>query len=619
MMHAGAISDPLVDGFRSRVVATAGQRREQALASVRLVLAMGFAVYLAGTVARPYTSLAYRSLFIYVVYSALLLVLLHLRHDSTPALRFCIHAVDTLWAALILWLAASAASGFWLTWSPTSGLLFENVFFLFVLLAAAYRWGLSGTLATSGVWTVLLVAPAILDSFGVGRIGVLLPPQPQSRPFVADALSLFVIACVLGYVRGSENQLRANASRIAQLLGKAHSEAGFRETMQAVLGTLMDLFDTDRAVLAVRQAGSSRAFLWEAERRKGTQETVVRLSELESFQRQRYFFAAPGHTFYAVRRPLPHRGDKQFQLLAQGAESERLSNIAYSFPDYFLTWHPFNSLLGAEVALSEREEWCGRLFLFDPRIGVGREREVRFLRELVQEVGPAVYNAYRMRRLRSRAMSMERARIARELHDGVIQTLIGMEMEIAVLRRKAAGDPARVADELRRIHARLREEILGVRDLIRRVKPIELDGRQFPDSLGLIVDKFRRDTGISARFVSEVQHIAVPLSLVYEVTRIVQEALVNVRKHSHARSVLVRFAAEDGVWKLVIEDDGRGFEFSGRLSQAELDTTRRGPLVLKERVRSIGGELAIESVPGHGARLEIALPQKAYRYEEVHG
>ena len=86
---------------------------------------------------------------------------------------------------------------------------------------------------------------------------------------------------------------------------------------------------------------------------------------------------------------------------------------------------------------------------------------------------------------------------------------------------------------------------------------------------------------------------------------------MNVRKHSHARSVLVRFAGQQGAWKLVIEDDGRGFEFSGRLSQAELDAARRGPLVLKERVRSIGGELAIESVPGHGARLEIAVPSKA--------
>ena len=178
-------------------------------------------------------------------------------------------------------------------------------------------------------------------------------------------------------------------------------------------------------------------------------------------------------------------------------------------------------------------------------------------------------------------------------------------------RRQTADDPVRMADELRRIHGRLREEILNVRDLIQRIKPMELNGRQFLDSMAQMVDKFRRETGISATFVSEFQEITLPQHLAREVARIIQEALVNVRKHSHARNVLVRFAGEDGLWKLVIEDDGRGFEFSGRLSQAELDLSRRGPLVLKERVRSIGGELAIESVPGHGARLEIALPQKA--------
>src|SRR5437762_2056821 len=230
----------------------------------------------------------------------------------------------------------------------------------------------------------------------------------------------------------------------------------------------------------------------------------------------------------------------------------------------------------------------------------------------------AVYSVYRLRRLRSRAVSMERARIARELHDGVIQTLIGVEMEIAAAHRQASSDPVRMADELRSIHGRLRQEILNVRDLVQRMKPLELDGRQFPDCLALVVDKFRRDTGICARFVSDARQIVLPRRLMYELTRILQEALVNVRKHSHARNVLVRFAAEDGLWKLVIEDDGRGFEFSGRLSQAELETAR-GPLVLKERVRSIGGELAIESIPGHGARLEVALPQEAHGYEDVYG
>jgi signal transduction histidine kinase len=63
---------------------------------------------------------------------------------------------------------------------------------------------------------------------------------------------------------------------------------------------------------------------------------------------------------------------------------------------------------------------------------------------------------------------------------------------------------------------------------------------------------------------------------------------------------------------LVVDDDGHGFDFSGRLTQAELEAERKGPMIIKERVRSIGGELAVESTPGRGARLEIRIPQKGY-------
>jgi signal transduction histidine kinase len=62
---------------------------------------------------------------------------------------------------------------------------------------------------------------------------------------------------------------------------------------------------------------------------------------------------------------------------------------------------------------------------------------------------------------------------------------------------------------------------------------------------------------------------------------------------------------------LCIEDDGRGFGFTGRLSFAQLEVSHEGPLVIKERVRSIGGDLVIESIAGAGARLEILLPRIA--------
>jgi signal transduction histidine kinase len=75
--------------------------------------------------------------------------------------------------------------------------------------------------------------------------------------------------------------------------------------------------------------------------------------------------------------------------------------------------------------------------------------------------------------------------------------------------------------------------------------------------------------------------------------------------------VRVRLALEAGCWKLVIADDGRGFEFSGRLSAIESRTPRSAPAVLRERARSIGADLEIESTPGQGARVEILLrPQE---------
>jgi signal transduction histidine kinase len=110
--------------------------------------------------------------------------------------------------------------------------------------------------------------------------------------------------------------------------------------------------------------------------------------------------------------------------------------------------------------------------------------------------------------------------------------------------------------------------------------------------------------------VSEATEIDMPPRLCRELARIVQEGLVNIRKHSGAKRASVGLARTNGQWTLTVEDDGRGFPFSGRFSHAELEAGGKGPLVIRERVRLIEGELTIESNPGRGSRLEISLPDK---------
>lgn len=208
------------------------------------------------------------------------------------------------------------------------------------------------------------------------------------------------------------------------------------------------------------------------------------------------------------------------------------------------------------------------------------------------------------------AKAMDRALVARELHDGAIQSLIGMEVQVDVLRRQATVESPPIAEELVRIQGMLHQEVLNLRELMQQMKPLDLNPRQLLDFLAEAVDKFRRDTGITASFVSELREISASPRICTELARIAQEALVNVRKHSGANNVVLRLSLEGGAGRLVVDDDGRGFDFTGRLSQAELDAARKGPVIIKERVRAIGGRISIESAPGRGARLEITFPHE---------
>lgn len=209
----------------------------------------------------------------------------------------------------------------------------------------------------------------------------------------------------------------------------------------------------------------------------------------------------------------------------------------------------------------------------------------------------------------SQATAMDRALVARELHDGAIQSLIGVEVNVDVLRRQVPEDSP-LARELARVQDLLRQEVVSLRELMQQMRPLDIGSEHLLDFLAESVARFRRETGIAASFATDLHEVPFSPRVCQELARITQEGLVNVRKHSGAANVVVRFGHESGSFQLVIDDDGHGFDFEGRLAQAELDAARKGPVIIKERVRSIGGELTVESTRGRGARLTIVLPEK---------
>ena len=269
----------------------------------------------------------------------------------------------------------------------------------------------------------------------------------------------------------------------------------------------------------------------------------------------------------------------------------------------------FSSLLA--VSFSYQGKWLGRLSGIQLRREAFHKRDARFLEALVREVAPAVYYMHHLSRLRSRARATERSRIAHELHDGVIQSLIGMEMQTDAVRRQASGDPHALLKEINRLQELLRKEILDLRGRMQLLKPIEVEPAQLVHSLAETVDRFRREQSISASFVSDSQEVSLPPRVCSELVRILQEALVNIRKHSGPQGT---GALRPG--KRNVEAARRGRRLRLRIYRStiacRLEAAFVGPLSYQGARALDRRELVIESVPGRGARLEISLPPGAH-------
>src|SRR5258708_23093283 len=128
-------------------------------------------------------------------------------------------------------------------------------------------------------------------------------------------------------------------------------------------------------------------------------------------------------------------------------------------------------------------------------------------------------------------------------------------MQVDVLRRQAEADKP-IDGELGRIQKLLREEVLKLRELMQQMKAIDVDSQRLLGVLNDTVERFQRETGITARFVTDIEELDMPQRVCRELLRIVQEGLVNVRKHSGARHALIRLASSQAKWRLTMEDDG---------------------------------------------------------------
>jgi signal transduction histidine kinase len=205
-----------------------------------------------------------------------------------------------------------------------------------------------------------------------------------------------------------------------------------------------------------------------------------------------------------------------------------------------------------------------------------------------------------------RAREAERQRIAADFHDGPLQSFISFQMRLEIIRKLLLRDQAAGTEELEQLQELCKMQVNELRTFVRSMRPVDVEG-SLTATLRRVVEQFQKDSGIPTTFVSaEFLEPAEP-EVSLELLQIVREALYNVQKHSAATRVAVSIARSDNALEIGIEDNGGGFPFSGKYTLDELELLRLGPMSIKRRVRTLGGEMTLDSKPGQGAGLKIRL------------
>ena len=199
------------------------------------------------------------------------------------------------------------------------------------------------------------------------------------------------------------------------------------------------------------------------------------------------------------------------------------------------------------------------------------------------------------------AQEKERARFARELHDGIGQSLSTMKVRVETLAKIAKSDLRSIqVEDLENLVPMIRQTIEEIRNTSMDLRPSTLD------SLGIVptLDWFSREFQTTYPYMQiekeiDLQETEVPDSLKIIIYRIVQEAFSNAARHSGAEILQISLAKTDGEIRLAVQDNGRGFNLEDLLL-ADAATRCFGLTSMKERAELSGGSFAIESVIGQG-------------------
>lgn len=555
--------------------------RLKALARLVLAATLGLAFLLAPPRGTPLYPLVGFTFGVYFLYAVALLLLG--RQRVQRAWRMAAVAGDAAALVVVVLLGPSL---------PAAFLLF---FVYFTLVAGLWRgwWaaaGLSAVVSAAYLWVDWKQSLAGSDASWLTSL-------PRESWLVAGGL--LAAGVLVGAVAQRERSHLGRAAVVEHFAGLLSLDRGWQELWRGWLEELCRRFQASRALLAYHEPETDRVLVWEF--RRGESGGGFEESDRPPRDAREFLLEAEPLSFLATGLDgRAGQGQARRELSAAAAETK------VELPERFVREFSPPSLLSVPLAVGG--SWAGRLFLLGGAGGSFSPPQLDDLQELVKRLEPVLANLLTIRGLITRAVDQERERIVRELHDGVAQTLASVEMQLDVYRRLAPQDPARTSVELAGLQGTVKQQQEELRRFLRTLKPVHVPAAELGRWILAHCAQFRQETGIEVDVWAEPLGPALPEGVCREVFLILREALHNVRKHAQAQHVLVKLRQDGSYLRLLVDDDGCGFPFSGTYSQRALEETGLGPVSIGERTRALGGTLTIDSTPGSGATLRVDVP-----------
>ncbi|HEX8187544.1 MAG TPA: histidine kinase [Pyrinomonadaceae bacterium] len=516
-----------------------------------------------------FVAATYAALALYFFYSAAL-YLLTSRRGAPP------------WEGVIPWVDIASYLVLVSLSSGTSSIFF--FFFFFAILVASFRRGFRSGLS-------VVVASALLFTL-VGYLSA--PPEPhfEWNRFLLRPIYLLVLGYMMAYWGGSEIRLKRELNLLGEVSAVANPRFGLTHTLDSVMRRLRAFYDAESCLLVWAEKPAAGHYLLTSARGVEVRPAHVEQipAELAGLLRS---LPEDVSVVYNGRRTARYfsrhlRGAVPFtsgSSRGAGAEVEALAARleAKSFitvPAYF------------------RKSIVGRLYLTGRR-GAFSDPDVEFLEQLVRQVAPVLDNIRLLERLASNAAEQERQRLARDIHDSVIQPYLGLQYRLAAIRNKLAAGAADVSQDLERLFESTAAEINGLRGFVRGLKDSDGPQADLASAVRRFAAQFGEDYEIDVR-VEVGGRLNVNERLAAEVIRFVHEGLSNVRKHTSATQVTLSLGCGERECSLRIENDGA--------AEGPEPPHAFTPRSLTERAGELGGRVRVEQAGAGRTAVTVEIP-----------